>query len=272
MIISLFWSSDTKRWLWIPVREEEVAFGFFSDLAIAFESNARLWYSVTFETLTGYNRHWREVQSKCYQNGRGLGGHSYWRRGHRRRRVRSRNGVGLRSVQTISWLSVRNAKISTIRSATNHHPLIRTCLTPDLSGIASNVRRQWGLRLNQLKTNPVSTISSFPSKDGSIPVIKTPIKGDNVSDPRLIPFNRELKVPNPSFQSSASSSSSAKPIGLAALANISLSGSVTNTTVTNNKSKNGNNNTVSTSSASSVPITSNVSLMASAGKWLQNLN
>ena len=118
---------------------------------------------------------------------------------------------------------------------------------------------------------PVSTISSVPSKDVSIPGIKTPIKGDNVSDPRLIPFKRELKVPNPSFQSSATSSSSAKPIGLAALANISRSGSVTNTTVTNNKSKNGNNNTVSTSSASSLPITSNVSLMASAEKRLQNL-
>ena len=84
-----------------------------------------------------------------------------------------------------------------------------------------------------------STIGSL--KDASIPGIKTPIKGDNVSDPRLIPFKRELKVPNPSFQSSATSISWAKPIGFTTLENINGSGIVTNTSVTNNQSKNGNN-------------------------------
>ena len=116
---------------------------------------------------------------------------------------------------------------------------------------------------------PTSTSAFVPSKDVSTTGVKTPVKSENSSDPRLIPFKRELKVPNPSFQSSVSSSSSAKPIGLAALANISRSGSVSTTTGTNIKPKNGNN-TVS-SSSTTVPISSNASLMASAEKRLQNL-
>jgi integrator complex subunit 12 len=122
--------------------------------------------------------------------------------------------------------------------------------------------------------SPVQTPTSTPNvsqlKEFSTQGIKTPVKGENHSDSRLIqPFKRvepKASVSNNSFLSSVSSSSSAKPIGLAALANISRSSSVSSNTAVIAKSKNGSNG----SSTSSLTSTTTTSLLTNSEKRLQN--
>jgi len=118
-----------------------------------------------------------------------------------------------------------------------------------------------------------STVSQF--KEFSTQGVKTPVKGENHSDPRLIqPFKRvESKVPvsNPSFMSSVSSSSSAKPIGLAALANISRSSSVSSSTAVTAKSKNSGNNGSNGNNGGSTTAPPNATSLLNPEKRLQNI-